>query len=199
MPKGTPNALPRTHAGTAFRSSARDSQGRPRDGSSCLASDRPTRLATWSTSPMASMATVMTTMLMPSNRAGTSNVKRDVPVDWSMPTSARARPNARAARPRTGDSETMVEIATNAKTASAKYSPGPNPVASSASVGAKNTTRTVAIMPPVKAPTAAVASACGALPSSAIRWPSKVVAIAVLLPGVFIRMPAVESPKSPPK
>jgi hypothetical protein len=86
-----------------------------------------------------------------------------------------------------------------AKTASAKYSAGPNITAMSASAGAKNTTRVVAIRPPMKAPMAEVASACGALPSFAMRWPSKVVAIAVEPPGVFIRMPMVESPKSPPK
>ena len=50
----------------------------------------------------------------------------------------------------------------------------------------------------MNAPIAAVASACGARPRLAIRWPSKVDAMAVELPGVFIRMAVVESPNSPP-
>ena len=87
----------------------------------------------------------------------------------------------------------------NANTASAKYSPGPNSVAQSARAGAKNTTSTVAIMPPMNAPIAEVASACAPRPRRAIRWPSIEPAIAVELPGVFIRMPAIASPNSPPK
>lgn len=51
----------------------------------------------------------------------------------------------------------------------------------------------------MKAPMAEVASACGARPLRAMRWPSKDPAIAVELPGVFMRMPEIESPNSPPK
>ena len=90
-------------------------------------------------------------------------------------------------------------MATNANSASAKYSAGPNCSASEAIDGAKNTTSVVAMMPPMNAPMAAVASAWAALPFLAIMWPSNALAIAVLLPGVFIRIPAMESPKSPPK
>ena len=90
-------------------------------------------------------------------------------------------------------------MATKANSARAKYSAGPKDVARSAIDGAKNTTRTVAIIPPRNAPMAAVANAWGARPLRAIWWPSNELAIAVLLPGVFIRMPAMESPNSPPK
>ena len=116
----------------------------------------------------------------------------------STPTRAIASPMARAERPLTAESATTAAVATKATTASAKYSAGPNTVASSASTGAKNTTRMVASRPPVNAPIAAVARACGARPRLAIRWPSKVDAIAVELPGVFIRMAVVESPNRPP-
>lgn len=66
-------------------------------------------------------------------------------------------------------------------------------------MGAKNTTSAEATMPPMNAPIAPVASAWAALPRSAIRWPSKVLAMAVELPGVFMRNPAMESPNRPPK
>ena len=69
---------------------------------------------------------------------------------------------ASAARPFTAESATTAAVAMKATTASAKYSAGPNTVARSASTGAKNTTRMVASRPPVNAPIAAVANACGA-------------------------------------
>jgi hypothetical protein len=136
---------------------------------------------------------------MPSKSSGTPAVKREAPEMPSMPTTEIARPIARAPRPRTTDSVTTAEIATKANTASARYSAGPNRVASSASRGAKNTTRIDATMPPMNAPIADVASAWAARPLVAILWPSIVPAIAVLLPGVFIRMPEIESPNRPPK
>ena len=116
----------------------------------------------------------------------------------STPTRASARPIASAATPLTAESATTAAVAMNATTARAKYSAGPNTVARSASTGAKKTTRMVARMPPVKAPMAAVARAWGARPLLAIRCPSNVDAMAVELPGVFIRIAVVESPNSPP-
>ena len=95
-----------------------------------------------------------------------------------MPTRARAKPSPRATRPRTIESATTAEIATKANTASAKYSAGPKTFASSTMYGAKNTTSTHAIVPPMNAPIAEVPSAFAALPLLAMRWPSNVVAIA---------------------
>ena len=115
--------------------------------------------ATWITSPRASIATVMTTMWMPSNIAGTSKVKREAPDGPSMPMTARVKPISSAVRPLSAESDTTAEVATKAKTASAKYSAGPKFVARSANAGAKNTTSVVATMPPMKAPIADVASA----------------------------------------
>ena len=122
-----------------------------------------------------------------------------MPLGPSMPTSARATPMKRAPRPRTTDSETTEEIARKAKTARAKYSAGPKEVAIVTSTGEKNTTTVVEMRPPMKAPIAAVASATAALPWRAMRCPSKVEAIAEDCPGVFSRIPAVESPNRPPK
>ncbi len=138
-------------------------------------------------------------MWIPSNSAGTPAVKRWVPVIWSIPTKDSVIPISSAQRPRIALSETTAEIAMKAKTASARYCGGPKLVASPASSGTVKTTTTVASRPPMNAPIAEVASACGARPDSAIRWPSKVEAIAVELPGVFIRMPEIESPNRPPK
>lgn len=116
-----------------------------------------------------------------------------------MPTTAMPSPTNNEARPLTVSSVTTVDVAANANTASAKNSAGPNCVEKSASTGARNTTPTEATMPPMKAPIAAVARAFAALPSSAILCPSNVEAMADAWPGVFIRMPMVESPNRPPK
>jgi hypothetical protein len=47
-------------------------------------------------------------------------------------------------------------------------------------------------------PTTFRLKALAAKPLRAIRWPSKVEAMAEELPGVFSKMPEVESPNSPP-
>src|SRR5699024_9451626 len=121
---------------------------------------------------------------MPSNSSGTPEVKRSVPVTESMPTTAIERPSTSDARPLSTESETTDDVATNAKSASAKYSAGPKTADSAASAGARNTTSSDETMPPVNAPIAAVASACGARPDRAILWPSNVEAIADPWPGV---------------
>ncbi|CAB4931815.1 unannotated protein [freshwater metagenome] len=126
-------------------------------------------------------------------------MNREAPDGPSIPITAKVRPISSAVNPLRAESETTAEVAMKANTASARYSAGPKLVANDASVGAKNTTRVVATIPPMNAPMAEVAKACGALPFLAIRWPSNVPAMAVLLPGVFIRMPEMESPNRPPK
>ena len=198
-PKGSPMAVPRAQAGAASLSSARDRNGRPPAEICIEAGSRRIREATKNTSPRARMATVTVTREMPSNICGTPKLKRSVPEMESMPTVAKPRPRTRAARPLTAESETTEEVAMKAKIARAKNSAGPKFAEKSASAGARKTTRQAATMPPMKAPIAAVASACGARPSLAILWPSKVEAIADACPGVFIRMAMVESPNMPPK
>ena len=105
---------------------------------------------------------------------------------------------ASAATPLMAESETTAAVAMNATMASAKYSAGPKTVASWAIAGAKNAMRVVAMMPPTNAPMAEVARACGPRPRLAIRWPSKVDAMALDAPGVLSRMAVVESPNRPP-
>ncbi|CAB4931838.1 unannotated protein [freshwater metagenome] len=61
-PNGTPNAVPRSQAGSASRNSALLSQGRPCDLINDRSSGRPIFEAMWMTSPSASIATVITTM-----------------------------------------------------------------------------------------------------------------------------------------
>ena len=85
--------------------------------------------------------------------------------------------------PRITDSDTTAEMARKAKTARAKYSAGPKTVAMLTRVGAKNTTRVVAISPPMNAPIAQVARAFAAWPLLAMRWPSNVDAMAEESPG----------------
>lgn len=165
MPNGRPIAVPRSHAGAASRNSAPDSHGRPVRRMRRSSCSRRTREATWNTSPSARIATVTVTSGMPSNSCGEPIVKRSAPVTASIPTTAMPSPSTREARPRSTESATTEEVATNAKSASAKYSAGPNLVENSASTGARNTTHTEATMPPMKAPSAAVARAWAARPS----------------------------------
>ena len=65
-------------------------------------------------------------------------------------------------------------------------------------LGAKKTTRVVAISPPMKALIAQVARALAAWPLLAMRWPSNVDAMADEWPSVE-QDSGVQSPKSPPK
>jgi hypothetical protein len=116
-----------------------------------------------------------------------------------MPINTSARPTPSERRPRTIDSDTTELTARKANAASAKYSAGPNIVAIETSSGIAKTVTSVARIPPKKAPIAAVARALPARPLRAIRLPSNDEAIADELPGVLSRMPAVESPKRPPK
>ena len=87
-------------------------------------------------------------------------MKRSMPVTESMPMVAMPRPKMRDASPLNTESDTTEEVATNAKSARAKYSAGPNAVESSARVGARKTTMNEETIPPVKAPIAAAALVC---------------------------------------
>lgn len=107
----------------------------------------------------------MTITEIPSKSWGMPRVNRAVPLGPSIPTKARAKPIPKAATPRITDSETTAEMARKANTARAKYSAGPKRVAILTSVGAKKTTKVVAI----KAPIAQVASALAACPLFAMR------------------------------
>ena len=198
-PKGSPIAVPRSHAGAASWNSSRVRKGRPETVISCASGSRRIRAATWKTSPSASTATVTVTIEMPSNICGTPIVKRSEPVKESIPTTATPRPRMSDMSPLSTESATIEEVATKAKSARAKNSAGPKFAERSASLGARKTTTIEAIMPPVKAPIAAVARACGARPILAILWPSNVEAMADPWPGVFMRIAIVESPKRPPK
>ncbi len=151
------------------------------------------------TSPSASTATVTVTSEMPSNSSGTPIVKRGAPEMPSTPITAMPRPRHSDPRPFSASSVTTDDVVTNANSARAKNSAGPKLDEKDASAGARKTTSTDAIIPPTNAPIAAVASAWAARPFSAILWPSNVDAIAEAWPGVFIRMPMVESPNRPPK
>lgn len=137
---------------------------------------------------------MIVTIEKPSSSCGTPNVNRSVPDGPSIPTMVRARPMPRAMRPLTIDSDTTLETARKAKTASAKYSAGPKTVARVVRNGIRNTVSIVASRPPMKAPMAAVARARPAFPCWARRCPSKVGAMAEDCPGVFRRIAAVESP-----
>ena len=198
-PKGRPMPVPRSHAGSASRNSFPERKGRPDATMTMASGSRRRREATRKTSPRASTATVTVTSEIPSNSSGTPAVKRSVPVTESMPTTAIASPSTSEASPLRTESDTTEDVATKAKRASAKYSAGPKIVDSAARPGARKTTRAEEIMPPVKAPIAAVASACGARPDLAILCPSNVEAIADPWPGVFMRIAIVESPNRPPK
>lgn len=198
-PNGSPIAVPRSQAGVASANSSRVRKGRPETVISWACGSRRMRAATWKTSPRASTATVTVTIEIPSNIWGTPIVKRSDPVKESMPMTATPSPRRSDMSPLSTESATIEDVATKAKSARAKNSAGPKFAEKSASFGARKTTTIEAIMPPVKAPIAAVARAWGARPALAILCPSKVEAIADPCPGVFMRIAMVESPKSPPK
>ena len=198
-PKGRPIAVPRSHAGSASPTSLRDRNGRPDELIVLSLAWRRIRDAMKNTSPSARMPTVTVTRETPSKSSGTPKVKRSVPETESMPMTENPMPSTRAMSPLSTESATTEDVATKAKSARAKNSAGPKLVDRSASAGATKTTRKQEMNPPMNAPIAAVARACGARPSLAILWPSKVEAIAEACPGVFMRMAIVESPKSPPK
>ena len=78
------------------------------------------------------------------------------------------------------------------------YSAGPSCSANSASQGAAKVSPSVAMVPAMNEPIAAVASAGPARPACAIALPSIAVIIAPASPGVFSRMAAVEPPYCAP-
>ena len=80
----------------------------------------------------------------------------------------------------------------------AKYDGAPIFTAWSASVGVKNATRSVPMVPAMKDPIAAVASACAARPRLAILLPSIAVMTDADSPGVLRRIEVVEPPYMPP-
>ena len=84
--------------------------------------------------------------------------------------------------------------AVSPSTISEKYSAGPNRSATSAKGGANSATSSVAAVPAMNEPMAAVASARPALPWRAIRWPSSAVTTDADSPGRLIRMAVVEPP-----
>src|SRR5699024_5212617 len=116
-------------------------------------------------------ATVTVTRETPSKSSGTPKVKRSVPETESIPMTENPMPSTRAMSPLSTESATTEEVATKAKSARAKNSAGPKLVDRSASAGAMKTTRKQEMNPPMNAPIAAVARACGARPSLAILWP----------------------------
>ena len=80
----------------------------------------------------------------------------------------------------------------------ARYDGAPISTATSASVGAKKATSRVPIVPAMKEPIAAVASACAARPRLAILLPSIAVITDADSPGVFSRIDVVDPPYMPP-
>ena len=81
-----------------------------------------------------------------------------------------------------------------ASSISRKYSGGPSLTAYSATSGANNVTRMVAMVPATKEPMAAVASAAPARPLLAILLPSIAVTMVPVSPGVLSRIEVVEPP-----
>ncbi|GAA3161248.1 hypothetical protein GCM10020001_101920 [Nonomuraea salmonea] len=97
--------------------------------------------------------------------------------------------SALSAVPRASAIETMRPSST-----SEKYSAGPNCSATLASGGAATASTTVATVPAMNDPIAAVASAGPARPCRAISWPSSAVTAADDSPGRLMRMAVVEPP-----
>ena len=111
-----------------------------------------------------------------------------------MPTSPRARPKNRLARPRDSEAPSTAVTVVSARTISAKYSAGPNSSAILTISGATKVSAAVAIVPAMKEPIAAVASAWAPRPLRAISWPSMAVTMLPDSPGVLSRIAVVEPP-----
>ena len=103
-----------------------------------------------------------------------------------------------AISPLSTESPSSEETATKATHISAKYSHGPKISPSLTTCGAIKARHSVPMMPATNEPMAAVASAAGARPLSAIWWPSMVVTIEPVSPGVLIRIEVVEEPYMAP-
>ena len=100
--------------------------------------------------------------------------------------------------PRSRDEPSTLVTRTIAISMIARYDGAPISTAMSASAGAKNTTSSVPMVPAMKDPMAAVASACAARPRLAILLPSIAVITDADSPGVFSRIDVVDPPYIPP-
>ena len=79
-----------------------------------------------------------------------------------------------------------------------KYSAGPNFTANRASVGATSIRPTIASVPAMNEPMAAMPSAGPARPWRAIWWPSRQVTTEAASPGMLTRIAVVEPPYMEP-
>ena len=90
--------------------------------------------------------------------------------------------------------EDRVATTVSAKTASAKYSAGPNDMAAVASSGAQVTRATALKMPPKNEANVAISSALRDCPLAVSFGPSSRVAAAATVPGVPTRMAVIDPP-----
>ena len=147
-----------------------------------------------STCDTAKSPTSAGTSEMPLNSSGTSNVLRKSPETGSIPTVERKRPTNAAASPLHMAPEDRVATTVSAKTASAKYSDGPNDMAAVASSGAQVTRATALKMPPKNEANVAISSALRDCPLAVSFGPSSRVAAAATVPGVPTRMAVIDPP-----
>jgi hypothetical protein len=193
-PNGKPRAVPRSHGFQERLQSDLLIQGTP---TGMTSSGRRRRwAATHSASPTAKIATATTTMSIPSASNALPKVSRGWPV-W-VPIRPIARPRNRAMKPRSRDRPSTAVTASSAKSIRAKYEGAPSSTTSSATGGARKTSRAVPIDPATNDPIAAVASAWAARPVLAILLPSRAVITEEDSPGVFSRIEVVDPPYIPP-
>ena len=119
-------------------------------------------------SPIAKTPTATTTMSMPSASSSMPPVSRAWPVERSMPTSPIVRPMKSPMKPRIFEVPSTLVTSTSESSMIAKYDGAPIFTACSAIAGVKNATSRVPMVPAMKEPIAAVASAWAARPF----WPS---------------------------
>ena len=151
-----------------------------------------------SASPIANNPTAAIVTSIPSSNSGCPKVNLAWPVCKSIPTKPNKSPANKLINPLKAEFPKTAETMINAKVIRLKYSAGPNARATSTTIGAKKVKAMVPIVPAIKLPMAAVASAGPALPFLAILFPSREVTIVADSPGVFNNIEVVEPPYMAP-
>ena len=145
-----------------------------------------------SVNPNSPMTTARSSI--PAERLTDPKVKRSRPLTTSMPIAAIRNPSAIISTPFTGEPVIMNSVQTTPSTISAKFSGGPNRIATAAIAGAKNVMTMTPSVPATNEPMAAMPSAAPARPCLAIWWPSMQVTTEAASPGMFSRIEVVEPP-----
>ena len=134
----------------------------------------------------------------PSVRLTAPNVKRSLPLTWSMPMQAQITPSAMTMNPFAAEPCTMNTVATKPSAITAKFSGGPNFSAADVRSGENKVRPTTLSVPAMNDPMAAMPRAAPARPCRAISCPSRQVTTDAASPGMLTRIDVVDPPYMAP-